>query len=280
MSLPSGTAKLWYNFLQIAIEQKLPINWEIYRAWGTAVEISATRFNTWWKSRGKALFDAASAPAPITSIVSKTDTAVTVVIPLGIPLDDIKKQVSDIVLSSRTKRRIGKAAVTFTTTGQVNYSTLAQYKRFLEIDFSPKFQGKTIEQKTKALVDQYAKLQEVGKKRRATLRKKGKNAVANKFSNRDPATFDKKALGGVSPKRVSRWRLSAKHLLLNVAEGVFPGSGYYGQRLNERLAERLDKIGLEAIGDVKAAKGGKKKRVRRSAKVGIADFTLGGGVSV
>jgi len=54
--------------------------------------------------------------------------------------------------------------------------------------------------------------------------------------------------------------LSGKILLLNVAEGRFPGTGYYGPQLAKRLRVRLDKLGLEDIGmSVRNVGGGRTK---------------------
>jgi hypothetical protein len=256
MSVSASTAKLWFNFLQIAIQQDLPIKWSAYEGWGSAEEIASLKFNTWWRQHGKALFEQSAEEPPDIAVISKTDKKLVVEIPLEMKIDDIKKRISEVVLANRVKKRIG-STLRFAPSGQVNYRTLIQYKRFLDIDFDPGNRGKTIDQKTALLLAQYEKLKKKGEKQRMTLRKAGKNATANRFFNREPETFDKEKLGGISSKRVSRWRLSGKHLLLNVAEGSFPGAGYHGDDLDKRLKERLSKIGRTDIGNVIPAQGGR-----------------------
>jgi hypothetical protein len=273
MSARQSTVKLWYNFLQIGIRQGVPVNWKAYSEWGAPEEIEAWKFNRWWKERGRDLFSEPDACSPVVQILRKDVASVTVRVPLYMRIDDVKRSISDIVLQARTKKRIGNRGK-YAITGQVNYSALAQYRRYLDIDFDPKYHGKTIEEKTVALISEYRRLMAKGLKQRQTLRGRGKANVANRFSNRDPEEFDREKLGGINPKQVSRWRLSGKHILLNVASGVFPGAGYYGPRLNERLQERLKAVGLTDIGIVQRARGGKKKRVKRKREAGFAEHAL------
>ena len=273
VSARRGTVKLWYNFLQMSIRQDVPIDWKAYREWGTRREIDSWSFNKWWKGRGRVLFSGDDGLRPEVQVLESSSNFVTIRLPLEMRIDDIKKSVSGIVLSSRSKKRIGDRGK-YAVSGQVNYSTLAQYRRFLEIDFDPRYRGKTIEEKTVALKQVYQKLMAKGLKQRQTLRSRGKKTVAGRFRNRDPEDLDRKRLGGISAKRVSRWRLSAKHLLLNVASGVFPGTGYYGPKLHERLQQRLKAIGLEDIGSIQRARGGRKKQPRRKRYAGLAEHAV------
>jgi hypothetical protein len=270
MRVPQKTAKLWYNFLQLAVQQGVPIDWSKYEGWGTKKEIAATSFNQWWKQRGRDLFNLPEAAAVEVELVERDASTITVRIPLAMRLDDTRKEISELVLKSRPKKRIG-SVYKFKLSGQENYSTLAQYKRFLELDWDQRFQGKTVEERTLALVDYYERLEKKGKRQRATLRSRGKRSAANRFSNREASDFDRKKLGGISPKRVNRWRQSGKHIILNVAAGLFPGTDYYGNGLAERLRRKLSAAGLSDIGNVQHAKGGRKKKPKLKRSQGLTE---------
>ncbi len=131
----------------------------------------------------------------------------------------------------------------------------------MEIEFDAK-NGKTIEEKTEALRNVYRKIKTRLEKQKATLRAAGKAQISKKLSFRDPDSFDSesKLRKGIDAKKVSRWRLSGKHLLLNVAEGQFPGKGYYGAQLSKKLRIRLDKMGIPDIGVAARNKGGGRKK--------------------
>jgi len=84
--------------------------------------------------------------------------------------------------------------------------------------------------------------------------------------SRDPDSFvgTTEFIKGIDAKKVSRWRLSGKLLLLNVAEGQFPGGGYYGSQLAKRLKNLLAKIGLEDIGTTQRNLGGGRTKAQLS----------------
>lgn len=237
MKLPKGTVKLWFDYLRLADAFGVEVDWSVYAAWGSRDELLTTTFNRWWTTRGRHLFDEDARHSPNVVVVEKSESEILVRIPLASPIEDIKQAISEIVLKSRVKRRIGSKG-RFGATGQVNYKTLAQYKRYLEIDLKHGDEM-TVAEKTAELVRLYEKIHAKGLKQRKTLRAKGKGSTANKFRTRNPEELNRAEIGGISPKRVSRWRLSGKHILLNVAEGQFPGGGYYGARLKERLSQRM-----------------------------------------
>ena len=265
MALNKSTVKLWFDYLKIAATTGLTVNWSFYESWGTKEELAAISFNRWWNTRGRELFaDDGSASVDV-KVIEKTDSHVVLRIPLGHPIDHIKRRVREIVLASRKKRRIGRRG-RFAVSGQVNYKTLAQYKRFLEVDFYWKDGKPTIGDKTAELVRRYEKIHAKGLKQRMTLRKTGRASLANRFSTRDPEELTKKEIGGISPKMVSRWRLSGKHILISVAEGRFPGTGYYGANLKGRLKERLEPYGLTDLGGVSREGGRRRVDVSRLPK--------------
>jgi hypothetical protein len=257
-----GTVKIWFGLLKMAIQQGLPINEEFYRSWGTREELTSLSFNKWWTLRGKELFEGA---VPKVSLVKATPDAVLVRIPTCLNSDQVKKQVSSLMARARgTKRIKQKAPLGFT--GDVKYMRLKQYERYLGVEFDPKNAGKTIEEKTELLRQEYRKIKARLDKQRKTMREAGKGRVAQKFQYRDPDAFDSESeiRKGIDAKKVSRWRLSGKLLLLNVAEGQFPGKGYYGARLSERLTGRLQSLGIENIRTVARHKGGGVTRAQKT----------------
>jgi len=261
-TVQQGSVKIWFGMLKLAMRQGVPINEEFYRPWGTRQELEKLRFNTWWRLRGKELFEAA---VPKVSLVNATGSEVTVRIPTSLNSKQVKAQVSALMAKQRGTKRISeKAPLGFV--GDVNYKRLKQYERYLGIEFDPKNAGKTVEEKTEALRGEYRKIKDRLDKQKATLRRQGKTRAALKLNPRDPDAFDSesKIRKGIDAKKVSRWRLSGKLLLLNVAEGQFPGKEYYGSRLAERLDKRLGKLGLQDIGTVVRNRGGGVSRAQKT----------------
>ena len=250
----TGSVKIWFGLLKLAIRQGIPINESFYKSWGTKQQLAALSFNKWWKERGKALFESA---IPVVSLVEANDEAVTVRIPTSLNAVQVKRQVSALMTKHRGTKRL-KQRTPMGFVGDVNYKRLKQYERYLEIEFDPKNAGRTVEEKTEALRNVYRKIKGRLEKQKSTMQKAGNSRISAKFKFRDPDTFDSesKLRKGIDAKKVSRWRLSGKILLLNVAEGEFPGKGYYGAQLAKKLRNRLDKMGLEDIGTVARHKGG------------------------
>ena len=190
-----------------------------------------------------------------------TTSEVTVRIPTSLNAKQVKEQVSALMTKQRGTKRIGvKSPLGFV--GDVNYKRLKQYERYLEIEFDPKNAGKTVEEKTEALRGEYRRIKDRLDKQRKTLRDSGKARVAAKLHPRDPDAFDSesKIRKGIDAKKVSRWRLSGKLLLLNVASGEFPGRDYYGSKLAEKLKSRLKNVGLTTLETVPPNKGGGRTR--------------------
>jgi hypothetical protein len=255
----TGTIKIWFGLLKLAIAQGLLINEDVYRSWGTREELTNLTFNRWWRDRGKLLFEES---IPRVTLVRSTNQYVTVQIPTSITAVQVKQQVSELITKHRgTKRLKVKPPLAFV--GDVNYKRLKQYERYLEIEFDPRNAGKTVEEKTEILRNVYRKIKARLDKQRATLKASGKIRVARRLFYRDPDSFGSKLeiRQGIEAKKVNRWKLSGQILLLNVAEGQFPGVDYYGAQLAKKLKERLAPLGMERIGgSVKNKGGGRKKQ--------------------
>jgi hypothetical protein len=259
----TGTIKIWFGLLKLAIAQGLPINEPFYRSWGTRDELAKLTFNRWWLATGKSLFQGST---PTISLVEASEDFVTVKIPTSLTAVQVKQQVSELVTNHRGTKRL-KTKPPWAFVGDVNYKRLKQYERYLGIEFDPRNAGKTVEEKTELLRNAYRKIKTRLDKQKKTLTASGKKDVARRLFYRDPDSFGSKLeiRKGIEAKKVNRWKLSGKILLLNVAEGEFPGHDYYGAQLAERLRGRLDRLGLDDIGAaVRNKGGGRKKPVRKS----------------
>ncbi len=124
----TGSVKIWFGLLKLAIRQGVPINESFYEAWGTKQELSALSFNRWWKQRGKGLFESA---VPVVSLVEASDESVTVRIPTSLNAVQVKKQVSALMARHRGTKRIKvKAPLGFV--GDVNYKRLSWLRNQLD----------------------------------------------------------------------------------------------------------------------------------------------------
>ena len=259
----TGTIKIWFGLLKLAIAQGLPINESFYRSWGTRDELAKLTFNRWWLTTGKSLFQES---IPAVSLLDENDGFLTVKIPTSLTAVQVKQQVSELVANHRgTKRLKNKPPWAFV--GDVNYKRLKQYERYLAIEFDPQNAGKTVEEKTELLRIVYRNIKTRLDKQKKTLMSTGKKSAALRLFYRDPDSFGSKLeiRKGIDAKKVNRWKLSGKILLLNVAEGTFPGRDYYGPRLAKRLQGRLDRLGLVDIGaTVRNKGGGRQKSVKKS----------------
>jgi hypothetical protein len=269
---PEALVKIWFGFLQMAIECDLPLNEDFYASWGTREELSKLAFNRWWLTHGKALFEAA---VPTVTLESATDDYLLIKIPISLKASQVKQQVSSLIFEHRGKTKRVKRKPPLSFTGDVEFKRLKQYERYLEVEFDPKFEGKTIEHKTEGLREVYRKIKTRLDKQQKTLKDQGKRA--DFLKPRDDDEFDLKRTkfgltkafirSGIDAKKVGRWRLSGQHLLLNVAGGQFPGRGYYGSQLRKRLRDRLSAIGLDEIKMVSRHKGGRKvTKMKRKQK--------------
>jgi hypothetical protein len=254
----TGTVKIWFGLLKMALRQHLPINEDFYRSWGTKDELLKMTFNRWWKTKGKTLFEST---IPKVSLVEATHDLVTVQIPTSLTAVQVKEQVSDLMTKHRGTKRLKKKPL-LAFTGDVNYKRLKQYERYLGIELNPRNAGKTVEEKTELLREEYRKIKARMDKQKATLREKGKGRISAKLNPRDPDSFGSKAeiRRGIDAKKVSRWRLSGKILVLNAAEGRFPGRDYYGAQLAKKLQMRLERLGLPDIGGTARNKGGGRRK--------------------
>jgi hypothetical protein len=182
-------------------------------------------------------------------------------VPLSLTATEAKKQVSALISKTRGTKRVTVKG-DFAFDGDIRYQSLVAYLRYLRIELNPRHSNKTIEQKTELLRQEYRKFQRRLTKQKKTMARLGKKKQARKLSYRQQSSFNPKDEGrrrGFDAKKAGRWRLSAQILLLNVADGRFPGPDYYGSkvrgnygyRIGGVLRERLKKLGIESLSNLK-----------------------------
>ena len=273
--------KYWFSKNLVSIPKAGDSPWsaefdaKFYEPWGAKQELLTLSFNRWWETRGRDLFERG---IPRVKLVTSSEEAVTVRIPTSINSAEVKKQVISLMTAQRgTKRLKRKAPLGFT--GNIKLNTLQQYERYLEIELDPSNRGKTVEEKTEQLRKKHRDIAAKLSKQKETMAQAGIKYVKGKplgkwLKARDPDSFDmykdengqlkkiseKEIRKGINAKKVSRWRLSGKLLLLNVAGGKFPGADYYGEGLEKKLQARLKEFGLQDIGQVVRNKGGGRKK--------------------
>lgn len=252
MRYSSGTYKLWFGYLQLAIRSGVPINEKYYSNWGTPAELEGMTFNRWWRERGKAMFAFDQDERQRAVTVERTGAGYVVLkVATDVEMDFVKRRVGEIVRQYRGKRRT-RSFSRYKPTSQVNYKTLAVYKRLLEIHLAQRQTALSLGEKISLLKETYAKIHKRMKKQRETLRRQGERGrrLAGRWRSHEPDAFDTVDdaanidLKSFSPKKAHRWVVSGQLVMLNVAKGQFPGDGYYGRGIAGRLRNRRRAVGL------------------------------------
>jgi hypothetical protein len=248
-----GTFKLWFDYLALAIRRGIPIDETYYADWGTTRELVSTSFNRWWTQKGRAICaeKQIEQATRVTLELEEADAGSIVVrVPTDLPLKLVHRQVGELVRKYR--RRRPTAVSRFHPSGQVNYKTLAAYKRYLEVELDPRNANKSVEDKLDVLRQKYKKIRQRLQRQKETLQRQGKLKLSAKLRFHDPEVFDtldkeaKVRLTGFSAKKAHRWKMSGHLVMLNVAQGRFPGTDYYGPKLAQRLKKRRQELGVLA----------------------------------
>jgi hypothetical protein len=236
-TVPKSTVGIWFAFLQQALKAKVPINWAFYSNWGTAEELAGISFNRWWAQTGAQLFSSA---APMVKVISIDDDDVVISIPRSLRINAAKRQVAALLAEQKPAHRIQRG-YGLKVTGAANYRILKRYERLLKVELDPTNIGLSAAERLKKLQRVYERIAQPRIKAKANLRAKGKRAHGSitKFVDPESLGSERDKNVSVNPKKISRWSASARHVLLNVAEGAFPGTAYHGLKLSARLKNRL-----------------------------------------
>ena len=94
--------RLWYQYLQTAIELKLDINKEYYKSWHIT-QIRKTRFDVWWKKHTY-LFEDDVLDVELMSSISQFDKDfINIKVPKEINYEDAVRQIRKVLLGKTNK---------------------------------------------------------------------------------------------------------------------------------------------------------------------------------
>ena len=281
-AIPDNSARweIWYWFLRQALKVGLPFDEAAYGAWGTKSEIQSWGFKKWWQARGKEIARQSQVTEP--EVVEQTTSTITIRFPLSMPSRVVKAKASSLVAQARGTKRLsqGKRSSNF------NYTKIKQLQRFLKIDLDESLANWTVEQKGWLLQGRYERIgaghsKAIRKYREKAdaLHKLGDTAAASRYRRRaikleeykaaNTDGWDSESAGRVldlSSEKLGRWAIQARLILLNVAEGEFPGSDWYGSRRYAVYKQRLREFGIQSIGEIRPERtpiGSRKKGEKR-----------------
>lgn len=222
------TAALWFRYLQLAQRMNRSIDWNFYAEWGTPQDLVGESFNSWWKTRGRQLFER-SDDQKLKVVAS--DSVVTVTIPVSYTVRQLRRELGPAVVPYLRKAHqspVGKFAIT----GLVRYRQIALYQRLLEIDLAASSQSKPMREKLELLQERYGK--------NISRLQKQAETIAKKSGGRKPGKRFELPRRFVSAVRLGyQWRRKGRAIVANVARGVFPGHAYrYATRSSGRVLNR------------------------------------------
>lgn len=237
-----SVARVWFRYLQLAIKAGLPVRYDLYSDWGTPEELASVSFNKWWKERGKTLFT--PAPAAV-ELIKKTSDAIIVSIPLGLKRQQAFLQLGRLLTESQEVGALANS-LRYAPSGRVNTDALTRYQRMLEIDLDKRRRGQAFKTKLAALQERYEKNLARLEKQKKTMKAKGASgSQIGKFKLPKMAKLkgkerDTKKEYQTPDLRVAhRWLTQGKLVMKNVADGTFPGDGYYQRKGEASLGKKL-----------------------------------------
>lgn len=208
------TTKIWYNFLRLAQRMGLQVDWNIYKTWGTADEIRATKFETWWRRTGRDLY-----PLPVMSVVEDKGAYVIVRVPKDMSRYTMRNAIAKVMKKPYRRGLDGAHVGRRITTGLVRQEELRHYLRLLELDVRA---GR----KQLPMKDLLRQLEE-RQGRNAGRVSKSNATIRAKAGSRKRIRLFKVPKFEVPTERVGRlWLKKGERVVKNVAAGVFPGKAY------------------------------------------------------
>lgn len=281
----------WFFFLRQALRQGLPINESAYTDWGTLEELRRVSFNQWWERRGQEL--ARERSASKARLISADGKKIVIEFPLSLNSRAVKASASSIFTDA--KRRVGTSDGS-QRDRRFNYKTFKILEKMLEIELDQltkrskrvvdqKHDGQTqhitFAKKAVILSDLFTRQSDINKKTLETYRRKAKEceskgdrkslkryreraASLSEFIRRQDAQWtqtERDELTTVDPslaRKLSRWSLQARLLMLNAALGSFSGDDWYGKELGRKLRNKERALGI-GVKLVNRSKGGRNK---------------------
>lgn len=279
----------WFFFLKQALRQGLPVNESAYADWGSLDDVRKWTFNQWWERRGEHF--ARNRAVTNARLLSSDGKKVVIEFPLALNSRAVKASASAIF--TKAKREIGAMHVA-KRDRRFNYKTFKILEKMLEIELDQltkrtervvkdkhggQLQEISFAKKAMILSDLFIKQSEINKKTLETYRRKAKEyekngdrkllrlyreraASLSEFIRRQDTQWtqtERDELATVDPslaRKLSRWSLQARLLMLNAALGEFSGDDWYGQELGVKLRRKERTLGV-GVNLVKRSKGGK-----------------------
>lgn len=279
----------WFFFLKQALRQGLPINESAYAEWGSLDNVRKWSFNQWWERLGEQM--AHDRTVTKARLISADSKKIVVEFPLSLNSRVVKASASSIF--TEAKRKVGTSSG-LKRDRRFNYKTFKILEKMLEIELDQltkrtkrvidekhggKLQQISFAQKAVILSDLFTRQSDINKKTLETYRRRAKEfeksgdrkslqlyreraASLSEFIRRQDAQWtqtERDELATVDPslaRKLSRWSLQARLLMLNAALGSFSGDDWYGRELGAKLRRKERSLGV-GVKLVKRSKGGK-----------------------
>ena len=220
-SIHSSHVDLWFKYLNAANSLGLDINWAFYEQWGSKEELTTTKFGTWWKKKGEALFSAPNTDC--ITLVSSTAEHVVVKIPAHWSVRRVRREIGPVFGPNRNAQVL-RGSGNYVLRGRVSYKELIKYQRLFEIDMESHAKGKKMGMKEKLaeLKKGEARRIERANKATATAKLKAKKTGARRATKIRAVVVTKP-----EQRNGYIWLKKARKIAANVAKGEFPGHDYY-----------------------------------------------------
>jgi hypothetical protein len=216
--LIKSQVNLWFDYLKIADQLGMNVDWDRYKSWGTKEEIRQLTFGTWWRLTGRQLFEA-PADSQI-KVIGKRDGFVDIRIPSNWTVRRVRKEIGSVFTTVRTKdapRGTGE----FQITGRYSYGDFIKYRRLMTLDLAAKQRGRRDSMGT---LMQAFNAEEGNRKNRANKARKTSSAKAAARGRKRYRKFRVVEVK-VTPHEQRNgyiWLKKARKIAENVATGSFP----------------------------------------------------------
>lgn len=211
---------LWFNYLKLAARLGLNIEWGFYRLWGTPEEIRHAKFGTWWRIKGRSLFERSNETQ--IRVVSQQKGFIDLRVPSHWTVRQVRKEIGPIFSTVRVKDAPrGKGE--FVIKGRYSYADFKKYLRLIESDLKARESGKrdVMGKLIRTFKIEEEKRKEKAKKATATsaanAAKRGKKRHRRFKATETKVTANEQRNGYL-------WRKRGRRIAENVARGEFPGT--------------------------------------------------------
>lgn len=217
--LLKSQVSVWFDYLKIADRLGLKVDWAFYKPWGSQEEIRQLRFGTWWRTKGRSLFEV-SGESEI-EVVGSKGGYVDIRIPAHWTVRQVRKEIGPVFSTVRTKNA-PRGSAAFHIKGRFSYGDFVSYKRILELDLNAR--DRCQREKMGSLIRAF-RAEEQKRKDRAAKATATSSAKAAQKGKKRHKRF-KAVEVRVTPNEQRNgyiWLKKARRIAANVANGEFPG---------------------------------------------------------